>query len=99
MIALPRLRACGAPLGTTAGAPAASARNDSWARLTSTVLVRRIRARRVRKLIVERLAISHAPAQELRPRRHDRQRIRAFRQQGPQRRMVPAERVTRTVAV
>ena len=50
-------------------------------------------------LAFEQLAVLHAAAQELGPRRHGDLRIDAFRQQAPQLRMVPAEIVARTVAM
>src|SRR5262245_4717704 len=55
--------------------------------------------RRAGGLLVERLAIADAAAQELGPRRDRDGRIELLRKQRPQRRMVPAQRVSRAVPV
>ena len=59
----------------------------------------RVRARRVRKLVVERLAVLHAPSEKLRPRRYGGERVGAVAQQPPERRVVPAKLVTGAVTV
>ena len=53
----------------------------------------------MRNLLIERLPIAYAAAEEVRPAWHDRKRIRSFRQQRPQRRMVPAELMAGAVTV
>ena len=64
-----------------------------------TRLVWRVRARRIRQLLVERLAVAQAASQKLRPARDGRHRIGPLRQQPPQRWMMPAEVVSRAVAM
>ena len=56
-------------------------------------------ARRLRRLDLERFAVLHAAADELRPVGHRRQRIGFFRQQAPEGRVVPAQLVAVAVAV
>lgn len=51
------------------------------------------RSRCCRQLIVERLAIPEASAEELRPVGYPRNGIARFREQSPQFRMVPTERM------
>src|SRR5688500_14268222 len=77
----------------------ARSRGLSAARDPGSPPVRLVRPRRVGKLLVERLPIAQAAAQELRPRRDDGERIRALGAEPPELRMVPAERVTAAVAV
>src|SRR5688500_5458204 len=83
-MAIPRLRRCAAPLGMTKGCSRA---------------VRRIRARCVRELLIERLPIVYAAAKELRPRGHRGLWVRALGQETPERRVVPAECLARAVAM
>jgi hypothetical protein len=58
-----------------------------------------MRARRCRKLLIERLTVSQTAAQELRPRGDRWQRILVVRQQTPQRWMMPAELMASAIAV
>lgn len=53
----------------------------------------------MRQLTVQRLSIAEAAAQEFWPRRHRRLGIGFFGKQSPERGMVPAQLVTRTIAV
>lgn len=63
------------------------------------LLIRLVGPRSVRRLFVEGLPIAHAASDELWPLRHNRQRIRPFRKNSPERRMVPAEFMAAAVAV
>jgi hypothetical protein len=51
------------------------------------------------KLLIERLPIENAPAQELRPFRYDGEGVGFFWQQTPELGMVPAELMARAVSV
>jgi hypothetical protein len=53
----------------------------------------------IRQLLVQRLAVVNAAANELRPVGHNGQRVGFFRQQRPQRGVVPAQLVARAVAM
>src|SRR5262245_51281512 len=55
--------------------------------------------RRAGGLLVERLAIADAAAQELGPRRNSDRRVELFREQRPQGRMMPAQLVPRAIPV
>lgn len=55
--------------------------------------------RRSRCLRVQRLPVTDAALEELRPVRHDRHRVGGFRQQPPQVGVVPAQLVSHAVAV
>jgi hypothetical protein len=57
------------------------------------------RARRVRELLVERLAVTEAAPHELRPGRHGDPRLQRLRQEPPEGGVVPAEVVSAAVAV
>ena len=61
--------------------------------------IRLIRSGSTRSLLVERLTIPYAAAEELRPIGDDRQWIRLLGQQRPQSRMMPAQFVARAVAM
>jgi hypothetical protein len=50
-------------------------------------------------LRIERLPVSDTPLQELLPVRHRGQRVSRVRQQSPQGRVVPAQLVSRAIAV
>jgi len=59
----------------------------------------RIPNRGVRQLTLERLAVPHAPAQELRPGRHRDFRHRALGQQSPELWVMPAQRMSTIIAM
>jgi len=65
----------------------------------SAALVLLARARRRGRLLVERLPVGHAAAQELRPLGHGDRGRRRLGQQRPQLRLVPAQRVAAGLAV
>src|SRR5215213_8861595 len=59
--------------------------------------VRLARSRSVRRLLVQRLPVPDTTLQELRPLRYHGNRVRLLRQESPERRMMPAELLPRTV--
>src|SRR5688500_7295494 len=61
--------------------------------------IRLVGPRRLRRLLVQRLPIADAAAQELRPLRYHREGVGLLGQQPPQRRLVPAELVQVAVAM
>ena len=63
------------------------------------ITIWRIRPRRVRQLLVERLPVLDAARQEFRPGRHRRHRVRLLGQQAPELGVMPAEVVAGRIAV
>jgi hypothetical protein len=57
------------------------------------------RPRRIGQLLVERLPVLDASAQELRPVRHDRLRVSFFREQTPKLRVIPAQTLLSRIAM
>jgi hypothetical protein len=62
-------------------------------------LIWRFGARSFWQLVVKRLTVSQAAAEELRPRRNCRHRVCPIGQEPPERRLMPAEIMARAVAV
>ena len=58
-----------------------------------------LRSRSNTRLLVKRLAILHAASNELRPVRYDGNGVALFREESPERRMVPAEFMPGAVAM